>query len=663
MSAPWTSWLRRRQVARQLAAYARRESGAAPPGLLRRLHEDIPDSPALASLAPAAELPPPALPPTPAVPPTPTVSPAPRTATPPRAARDRRDAGRPLWLAASLAAAVVAGVLGLRLLDRTPGIARDTDTAGAPAGSPSGAPTSAGLGVPASGKKSPAGPGSATGATPETATGVARETATGFNPGSAIGANPEGAPGATPGGATGATPGSSAGARRGGAAYGGGPGSAAATGSQAPGGREAPAGSGAAGALAPSQPEPTGGLLGGSPGVPHAGPGPAPVEPPLRQRAAAKPAPATAEPQEGAAPRAKAASPAGAPGFATSAPRAAAAPAPVAVPPPAVGMSLPTEAAPEGGTPAAPAGSAAATAEADASGAPSHAKRAAATGTDGLSAAGAPAGNLPGLRSSFGDKGTTDFYLDLRRELLDEARLPEAAEVRVAELANAFELPSRPEPAEQSKSLERSNRLQSAQLGSENLRLASEGAPLPSGRADVYLLRLAAAPTGAPAGHAIQVAFDPSTVASARRVGATVHRDGVATALYQLVLRPAALDLLKAAAAGPAPAQGENLAIARWGLSTSTAGPPGSHAPWRTVRLSDLHPSWESASPALREPGLAVALGDALSDQHPAAPLRKLLGPARALAAERPGDPQAAELLQLVERASELAAHIRSALP
>jgi hypothetical protein len=76
----------------------------------------------------------------------------------------------------------------------------------------------------------------------------------------------------------------------------------------------------------------------------------------------------------------------------------------------------------------------------------------------------------------------------------------------------------------------------------------------------------------------------------------------------------------------------------------------------RVVRLSELRPSLAAASPALRASALAIELAQALAAKDPAPGLRELRARARALAAEMPDDPKIAELLQLVERAADLAA-------
>jgi hypothetical protein len=90
------------------------------------------------------------------------------------------------------------------------------------------------------------------------------------------------------------------------------------------------------------------------------------------------------------------------------------------------------------------------------------------------------------------------------------------------------------------------------------------------------------------------------------------------------------------------------------GIVSHYAGPNLPQA-GRVLRLSQLRPSWEAATPALRAQGLAVQFAQALASRDPAPRLRQLRQEARALAAELPDDPKAAELLELVERAAKLA--------
>jgi hypothetical protein len=257
------------------------------------------------------------------------------------------------------------------------------------------------------------------------------------------------------------------------------------------------------------------------------------------------------------------------------------------------------------------------------------------------------------LRSSFGDGTGTAFYRRLRQELLAEGRLPPTGSVRAEELANAFELRG------------------GAPAASRSL-LSAEGAPLPASGA-TYLVRFAARGlAGPPGAGAVEVDFDPTVVARVRRVGATAYGGG-ASALFEVELRrapgSASPDALitpsraepggerKGPAAGVATASGAErrmiatLRVARGGAGAADLAPP----PARTVYLSDLHPSWTAASPELRVSGLAVQLAAALAARDPAPRLQELRGEAQALASELPDDPKAAELLQLVERAAELA--------
>ncbi|HVR10032.1 MAG TPA: hypothetical protein VMW75_18450, partial [Thermoanaerobaculia bacterium] len=293
------------------------------------------------------------------------------------------------------------------------------------------------------------------------------------------------------------------------------------------------------------------------------------------------------------------------------------------------------------------------------------------------------------LRSSFGADTGVASYRRLRRGLLDEGRLPRAASMRADELANAFDL-GREMPA----------------VGRPELSV--EGAPLPAAGA-VYLLRFEARGLmGSPGTDAVEVDFDPAVVARFRRVGATASR-GSATALYEVELRPAAGHAANAegaasargAAAAGVPSSGARPASPRElsGSGQPAAAPPAAgdrpsaaSAPLasgdrviatlrlvnrdrfnvggnesghsagdgmvagRVLRFSQLRPSWEAASPALRAPGLAVQFAQALAARDPAPRLRRLRVQAQALAAELPGDPKAAELLDLVERAAALAA-------
>jgi hypothetical protein len=124
------------------------------------------------------------------------------------------------------------------------------------------------------------------------------------------------------------------------------------------------------------------------------------------------------------------------------------------------------------------------------------------------------------LRSSFGADTGTGSYRRLRHDLLDEGRLPRAASVRAGELANAFDLAARaPGPG-----------------GPE---LLAEGAPLPAA-ANTWLLRFdARGLQPSPGQDAVEVDFDAAVVARFHRVGTSTHQ-GIASALYEVELRPAA---------------------------------------------------------------------------------------------------------------------------
>jgi hypothetical protein len=307
-------------------------------------------------------------------------------------------------------------------------------------------------------------------------------------------------------------------------------------------------------------------------------------------------------------------------------------------------------------------------------------------------------GGASPLRSSFGADTGTDSYRRVRRGLLAEGRLPRAASVRADELANAFELAAempavgRPE-------------------------LAVEGAPLPAAGA-TYLVRFEARGlAGRSSPDTVEVDFDPAVVARFRRVGATAHRGGAA-ALYEIELRPevaaapaaqgvtagsrpdaagpamapmapkpaaeprpaytprpAAAPRMKAAspqpagesrgAAPPRPGGGTDRVIATLRVVSRDEGgfQGGTLLAARVVRLDQLHPSWGAASPALRVQGLAVQLAQALAAKDPGPRLQEVRVRAQALAAELPEDPKAAELLQLVDRAADLAAAAGGATP
>ncbi len=248
------------------------------------------------------------------------------------------------------------------------------------------------------------------------------------------------------------------------------------------------------------------------------------------------------------------------------------------------------------------------------------------------------------LRGSFGARGSTASYLAVRLDLLREGRLPRSG-VRVEELGNAFEQAPQAPPG-----------------GAP--RAVAEGAALP-GRPGTFLLRIAISGMPAPQRPSgAEVAFDGALVAGFRRVGASA-RPGAAAALFELDLTAAALAAAPAAPEAPeAPeAPGNNAAdpvIATLRLggggAEMAAGPSGPNVqPLLAVRLSHLRRGWQTASPALRLPGLAVQLGEALESRPAARRWRELRASAEQLAGEVPGDRRAAELQRLVERAADLA--------
>lgn len=559
MIGGWRPW-ERLKVARRLARHARHEGGQPPPELLRRLRDDVPDRPVMAHV-PAA------------------------------GGGERRGVSRRWVMAASLAVALAAGVIGPRVWERqlrlagepaTPALARARPAGQAGSRRPAPPPRDA-MAEPSSRLESEAAPDAA--APPRN------------QPAPSVPPRPDEAPPASA-----APPPRSVSAER----------SAAAAGRSAPPAGPSPAEGGAAGAAASSAARPE--------TETHA------EEPPsttarkaLDRIAAAAPAPPSPERQAtGAAPPGD--TPAAAPsvrsGSAAGSRRAAAA-SPVvasaeALPAPAPAPARP---APAPAPPAAPA-----------------------------------AGGW--LRSSFGADTGTSFYRRLRHDLMDEGRLPRAASVRAGELANAFDLAA-PAPA------------------AGRPELLAEGAPLPAA-GDAYLLRFDARGLRPSSGlDTVEVEFDPAVVARFRRVGATA-RGGVAAALYEVELRqPAAMApagggedrivaMLRAVSRERAAAPDRPAGSAGAPEQAFHEGDPRAAGAVvlaeRVVRLSDLRPSWDAASPALRASALAVELARALAAREPAPRLQELRARAQALAAELPDDPKAAELLRLVRRAADLAA-------
>lgn len=583
---PWQRWM----VARRLARHARREGGEPPADLLRRLREDIPESPALMR----------------------------HPERPPLVLGERRGTSRRWLAAASLAAALTAAVVGLRVWEQHP---REATSERELTSRPGGAPARAAR--PAKREATPSAPAPAApfaAAAPprrQPADGVRGEQ--GESGLRSLAEMPAGA-GGVPDRA--AAP------------------SAAAAGDEAAGRPEA-------------LPPPLGRTSRGGAS-----------QPPGRPASTAARAAAPAEmPANDAAPAERA--------WKASPP----VPAPPAAPPPP------------------PAAAAAARPEA------AEEEAAKVEAASPASPASPDVRGASPLRSSFGADTGTDFYRRVRRGLLAEGRLPRAASVRADELANAFELAAempavgRPE-------------------------LAVEGAPLPAAGA-TYLVRFEARGlAGRSSSDTVEVDFDPAVVARFRRVGATAHRGGAA-ALYEIELRPeaaaapaaqgvmtgsrpdgagpafapappkpvaeprpadaahpAAPSRMKAAspqavreprgAAAPRPgAAGKDRVIATLRVvSRDEAGfQGGGLLAARVVRLDQLHPSWDAASPALRVQGLAVELAQALAAKDPGPRLQEVRVRAKALAAELPADPKAAELLQLVDRAADLAGAPGGAMP
>jgi hypothetical protein len=250
---------------------------------------------------------------------------------------------------------------------------------------------------------------------------------------------------------------------------------------------------------------------------------------------------------------------------------------------------------------------------------------------------------LPSMRGSFGAPGSTASYVAVRQELLYEGRLPRS-DVQVEELANAFEqIPASPP-------------------GGAPAAMA-EGAALP-GRPGTLLIRFTIQGMPAPPSpRGAEVAFDPHMVASFRRVGASA-RAGGAVALFELDLTPAANAAFAAPAAGPeADPVIATLSLAGGQAVEAARASGAAIPPLLAVRLSSMRRSWQAASPALRLPGLAVQLGEALESRAAGRRWQDLRAAARRLDDEIPGDPRAAELLRLVERAADLASAPASGSP
>jgi hypothetical protein len=610
MIGRWRPW-ERLEAARRLTRQARREGGEPPPDLLRRLLDDVPDRPAMAYVPAPAD-------------------------------GDRHGLSRRWVAAASLAAALAAGVIGLRVWERQ---LRLPDEAPAPppaAARPTGEALSErslpGAGQPgAQALPSPVMPPAPGSAAPEA------QRSGGVAPAPAE-PRPEARKRLTAVGYEGAGPAPALQERASLKA----PSPSPASEIRARANRWVPA--------APSAREPAASPPVATPGA-AAAPPPASESPRVagnpraesestaRSEAVATPAaPRAAVPARGATDPAI-------PGLAASAARAAA-------PPVSAVPAAPAQASQAAPVPAGPAAAAAAPRQGAAPAAPPVASPpAAAPQRRGLGAApraapstsgrvakaepvvaaaeeaGRPATATSGwLHSSFGiDLGAgAGSYRRLRRELLDEGRLPRAASVRAGELASAFDLAARTPAAG----------------GPE---LLAEGAPLPSTRG-AYLLRFDVRGLAPASGlDAVEVDFDPAVVARFQRVGVSVHH-GAAAALYEIQLRRPV-----APAADLGARSDRTVAVLRAIPGERVGARDAIVQDERVVRLSDLHPSWEAASPALRTSALAVELAQALAAEDPAPRLVRLQPRAQALAAELPDEPKAAELLQLIQRAADLA--------
>jgi hypothetical protein len=153
---------------------------------------------------------------------------------------------------------------------------------------------------------------------------------------------------------------------------------------------------------------------------------------------------------------------------------------------------------------------------------------------------------------------------------------------------------------------------------------AAEGAPSPFASSERRRLLLFRRPQEADA-EAVEVELNPQVVARYRRVNVAGP-----VLLYEVELQPAA-----GAAGAAAP------------VATLLGGP--------RLRVADLAPAWEKASPDFRLAFLAAKLAELQElprGSRPPGDLAELLKDARALAADLPGDPRAQELLGGAERLS-----------
>jgi hypothetical protein len=185
------------------------------------------------------------------------------------------------------------------------------------------------------------------------------------------------------------------------------------------------------------------------------------------------------------------------------------------------------------------------------------------------------------------DSGTASYEL-VHRSLL-QGKLPDPGAIRVGEVLNGFEAGGVP---------------------------PVEGAPTPfrDSRYRLLCFRL-------PAGHRVEVEFNPEVVVRYRLVG-----NGIST-LYEIELRPGA------------PRDGRVLTLRQGEME-------------KAVFLSGLAPSWEKASPGFRLAALVAELAEVLKGS-PRANLAEVARQARD-AQELPKSARAAELADLVEKAARI---------
>jgi hypothetical protein len=186
------------------------------------------------------------------------------------------------------------------------------------------------------------------------------------------------------------------------------------------------------------------------------------------------------------------------------------------------------------------------------------------------------------------DSGTASYEL-VRRSLL-QGKLPDPGAIRVGEVLNGFEAGGVP---------------------------PVEGAPTPfrDSRYRLLCFRL-------PAGHRVEVEFNPAAVVRYRLLG-----NGLST-LYEIELRP------------EAPRDGRVLTL-RLGATE------------KAVFLSGLAPSWERASPGFRLAALAAELAESLKGSS-RLDLAEVARQARDARKGLPESARATELADLVEKAARI---------